>query len=173
MRTFQEFDFFYANVAHKSERLVLEPTLPRNRRTLARLEAGSDELATYPPTTKEGCIMKPLILSPVLSVSSYTHMESLLINTAIVKTESEFKFLEASCSKLYVDTCTLLGQLSVLEVMLQKEEISSFDDTLSAVTKEPEKKFVQEIRTSYKLLAVNRATSPVGERSWSSACFLM
>ncbi|CAH3140884.1 unnamed protein product, partial [Porites evermanni] len=39
MRTDQSFDYFYANVARKSEsKGVGEPTLPRKRRTPARLE---------------------------------------------------------------------------------------------------------------------------------------
>ena len=62
-------------------------------------------------------------------------------------------------------------QLSILEVMLN-EKISCSDEVLLAVSKfpEPEKKLIQEVQTICKLPAVNPATSPAGERSFSSQC---
>lgn len=180
MRTDQSFDLLYTNVARKSEGLVGEPTLPRKRRTPARLEVGAGA-PTYPQTAKDHFRRVyyealDLIVSAInqrfnqKSFSSYAQMETLLVKAANGDNyESEFKFLETSYSE-DVDTGTLPGQLSVLEVML-KEEISCFDDILSAVTNvpEPEKKLVQEVQTICKLLAVNPATSAAGERSFSSA----
>lgn len=52
MRNDQNFDHFYANVFRKSEGLVCEPMLPRNRRTPARLEVGASA-PSYPQTTKD------------------------------------------------------------------------------------------------------------------------
>ena len=40
-RTDESFDHFYADVACKSEGLLSEPTLPRKRCTLVRLEVGA------------------------------------------------------------------------------------------------------------------------------------
>ena len=47
----QSFDHFYANVARRSEGLLDEPTLPRKRRTPARLEVGASALS-YPQIPK-------------------------------------------------------------------------------------------------------------------------
>ena len=41
IRTDQSFDHSHANVARKSEGLLGEPTLPRKRRTPARLKVGA------------------------------------------------------------------------------------------------------------------------------------
>ena len=53
MRTHQNFDHFYANVSRKSEGLVGEPTLPRKRRTPARLEEVGAGPPSYPQTAKD------------------------------------------------------------------------------------------------------------------------
>ena len=178
MRTDQSFDYFYANVARKSEG---EPTLPRKRRTSARLEVGSGA-PSYPTTAKDYFRRVyyeaiDLIVSAIdqrfnqESFSSYAQMETLLVKAANGEDyEAEFKFLEASYSE-DVDTGALPGQLSTLEVMLKEEKISCFDEILLAVSKfpEPEKKLIQEVQTVCKLLAVNPATSAAGERSFSSA----
>ena len=57
-----------------------------------------------------------------------------------------------------------------MEVMLQEEPRSCFDEILLAVLKfpEPEKKLIQEVQTICKLLAVNPITSDAGEGSFSS-----
>ena len=57
-----------------------------------------------------------------------------------------------------------------MEVMLQEEPRSCFDEILLAVSKfpEPEKKLIQEVQTICKLLAVNPITSAAGEGSFSS-----
>ncbi len=52
MRNNQNFDNFYAKVSRKSEGLVGEPTLPRKRCALARLEVGAGE-PSYPQTAKD------------------------------------------------------------------------------------------------------------------------
>ena len=52
IRIDQSFDHFYANVARKSEGLLGEPTLPRKRRTLVRLEVGAGA-PSYPQTAKD------------------------------------------------------------------------------------------------------------------------
>ena len=182
MRTDQSFDYFYANVARKSEgEGVGEPTLPRKRRTPARLEVGSGA-PSYPTTAKDYFRRVyyeaiDLIVSAIdqrfnqESFSSYAQMETLLVKAANGEDyEAEFKFLEASYSE-DVDTGALPGQLSTLEVMLKEEKTSCFDEILLAVSKfpEPEKKLIQEVQTVCKLLAVNPATSAAGERSFSSA----
>ena len=182
MRTDQSFDYFYANVARKSEgEGVGEPTLPRKRRTPARLEVGSGA-PSYPTTAKDYFRRVyyeaiDLIVSAIdqrfnqESFSSYAQMETLLVKAANGEDyEAEFKFLEASYSE-DVDTGALPGQLSTLEVMLKEEKISCFDEILLAVSKfpEPKKKLIQEVQTVCKLLAVNPATSAAGERSFSSA----
>ncbi len=77
-----------------------------------------------------------------------------------------------------VETESLPGQLSVLEVMLRKEEIPCFDDILSAVAcvavgddkgSRTRKKLVQEVQTICTPLAVVPATRAAGECSFSSA----
>ena len=182
MRTDQSFDYFYANVARKSEgEGVGEPTLRRKRRSPARLEVGSGA-PSYPTTAKDYFRRVyyeaiDLIVSAIdqrfnqESFSSYAQMETLLVKAANGEDyEAEFKFLEASYSE-DVDTGALPGQLSTLEVMLKEEKISCFDEILLAVSKFPEleKKLIQEVQTVCKLLAVNPATSAAGERSFSSA----
>ena len=125
----------------------------------------------YPQTAKD-YFRRVYYESLDLIVSgSYAQMETLLVKAANNDDyESEFKFLEATYSD-DVDTGALPGQLSVLGVMLKEEEISCFDDILSAVSKMPEpgKKLVQEVQAICKLLAVNPATSAAGGRSFSSA----
>ena len=182
MRTDQSFDYFYANVARKSEgEGVGEPTLRRKRRSPARLEVGSGA-PSYPTTAKDYFRRVyyeaiDLIVSAIdqrfnqESFSSYAQMETLLVKAANGEDyEAEFKFLEASYSE-DVDTGALPGQLSTLEVMLKEEKISCFDEILLAMSKFPEleKKLIQEVQTVCKLLAVNPATSAAGERSFSSA----
>ena len=51
-RTDESLDHFYADVACKSEGLLSEPTLPRKRRTLVRLEVGAGA-PSYPQTAKD------------------------------------------------------------------------------------------------------------------------
>ena len=66
----QSFDHFYANVAHRSEGLLDEQTLPRKRRTLARLEVGASA-PSYPQIPKlRGSIMRLFILLSGLSISA-------------------------------------------------------------------------------------------------------
>ena len=65
IRTDQSLDHFYANVACKCEGLLGEPTLPRKRRTLARLEVGAGA-PSYPqvlfscprPLNRVVCLIK-------------------------------------------------------------------------------------------------------------------
>ena len=52
IRIDQSFDHFYANVAHKSEGLLGEPTLPRKRHTPARQTVGAGA-PSYPQTAKD------------------------------------------------------------------------------------------------------------------------
>ena len=52
IRIDQSLDHFYANVARKSEGLLGEPTLPRKRRTPARLKVGAGA-PNYPQTAKD------------------------------------------------------------------------------------------------------------------------
>ena len=51
-RTDESLDHFYADVACKSEGLLSEPTLPRKRCTLVRLEVGAGA-PSYPQTAKD------------------------------------------------------------------------------------------------------------------------
>ena len=51
-RTDESLDHFYADVACKSEGLLSEPTLPRKRRTLVRLEVGAGA-PSYPQAAKD------------------------------------------------------------------------------------------------------------------------
>lgn len=74
MRADQSFNLFDANVARKSEGLVGEPTSPRKRwflfSTLARLKVGAGATKAIPKLFKitlKGCMMRPLILSSVLT----------------------------------------------------------------------------------------------------------
>ena len=125
----------------------------------------------YPQTAKDHFRRVYYESLDLIVSGSYAQMETLLVKAANNDDyESEFMFLEVSYSD-DVDTSALPGQLSVLEVMLKEEEISCFDDILSAVTKmpEPEKKLVQEVQAICKPLAVNPANSAAGGRSFSSA----
>ena len=61
----QSFDHFYANVSRKSEGLLGEPTLPRERCTSAILEAGAGA-PSYPKLPRinlEGSVMRLLIFN--------------------------------------------------------------------------------------------------------------
>ena len=93
MRTDQSFDYLYANVVRKSEvEGVGEPTLPRKRRTPARLEVGAGA-PSYPKTAKDHFRRVyyeaiDLIVSAIdqrfnqESFSSYAQMETLLVKAA-------------------------------------------------------------------------------------------
>ena len=52
MSSDQSFDHFYANVSHKSEGLLGEPSLPRKRCTSTRLEVGAG-VPSYLQTAKD------------------------------------------------------------------------------------------------------------------------
>ena len=54
IRTDQSFNHSHAKVARKSEGLVGKPTLPRKRRTPARLEVGAGA-PSYPQTARDPC----------------------------------------------------------------------------------------------------------------------
>ena len=102
-----------------------EPTLPRKRCTLARLEVGAGA-PSYPQTAKDHFRRVyyeavDLIVSAIYqeSFSSYAQMETLLVKAANGDDyEAEFKFLEVSYSK-DVDTGALPGHPHILKVMLK------------------------------------------------------
>ena len=92
IRTDQSFDHFYANIVRKSEGLIGEPTLPRKRRTLARLEVGA-AAPSYPQTAKNHFRRAyyetiHLIVRAIYqrvnqeSFSSYAQMETLFVKAA-------------------------------------------------------------------------------------------
>ena len=106
-----------------------EPTLPRKRCTLARLEVGAGA-PSYPQTAKDHLRRIyyetiDLIVKAIdqhvnhESFSSYTEMDTFLVKAANGDDyEAEFKFLAVSYSK-DVDTGALPGHPHILKIMLK------------------------------------------------------
>ena len=106
-RTDESLDHFYADVACKSEGLLSEPTLPRKRRTLVRLEVGAGA-PSYTQTAKDhfrGVYYEGIHLIVGLFItafSAYAQMETLLVKAHIGDDEAEFSFLMRHTAKMLI-----------------------------------------------------------------------
>ena len=113
IRTDQSLHHFYANVTCKSEGLLGEPTLPRKRRTPARLEVGAGA-PNYPQTAQDhfrrvyyetiDLIVRAIYqLVNQENFSSYAQMEILLVKAPKVDHyEAEFSFLKRHTVKVLI-----------------------------------------------------------------------
>lgn len=114
--------------------------LLRKRHIPVRLEAGTPTHLWLLKISLGGSITRGSAIDQRFSensFSSYSHMESQAI-LAKAKLLMVTILSQSSTASLSNIILMLPGQVSVLEVILEEEEISCFDNILSAVTNIPE-----------------------------------